>query len=191
MNLARHCALGSAIVNVTSMFLAAVATDHLMFIASMFGAAVSTYGWVFFLEEVEIMARRETGHTDLAMRLRWEITNELLKPGDKLPGSRDLAAKHHMSRRAAMMAVQTLHDEGLIEKWSGRGWYVAGGRPSDKPRDTIEWRLMNVPPGQRLPTIEGLHQETGVGLCTINRVIRDLVRREVLGRERGRIYRLP
>jgi len=170
------------------MFLAAYTTDPRMLLTSILGAGVSTYGWLFFLEEAEI--HTPPIFTDLVMRLRWEITHEQYKPGEKLPGTRELAQTHKLNRRSVGRALQILHEEGLIEKWPGRGWYIAGGHPNDKPRDSVEWHLLNTTrPGQSLPPTDELARLCGVSPSTIRRVINDLVNRGHFHYRGDRFYR--
>lgn len=190
VKLARRLALASAVVNILGMYLAAFTTDEKMLIASTAGAAVSIYGWVYFQEEAETLAHREPRHTDLVMRLRFEITDQVYKPGERLPGTRDLAAKFQLSRRSVGHALRVLHKEGLIDRWLGRGWYVSGAHPDDKPRDRIEWHLLSTTqPGQYLPPTEELCRQCGANPTTVRRVLRELIRQGIFYRERGRIYR--
>ena len=50
-----------------------------------------------------------------------------LKPGDQLPAERDLAQRFGVSRTAVREAVKTLREKGLVEAYSGRGYFVTNG----------------------------------------------------------------
>ncbi|RKN44255.1 GntR family transcriptional regulator [Micromonospora endolithica] len=58
---------------------------------------------------------------DLASRIR----SGELKPGDKLPSTRELAESYQVHMNTASRALSLLHDRELITGQPGRGTYVA------------------------------------------------------------------
>ncbi|WP_243710381.1 winged helix-turn-helix domain-containing protein [Micromonospora sp. KC213] len=67
-----------------------------------------------------------TDGNDLATKIR----SGDLKPGDKLPSTRELAESHEVHMNTASRALSLLHDRELITGQPGRGTYVAE-RPID------------------------------------------------------------
>lgn len=67
----------------------------------------------------------------IAGKLRARITDGALRPGDQLPGHRDLAAEFGVSLGSAREAISMLVGDGLIETRAGRGTFVA--EPSRLP----------------------------------------------------------
>jgi DNA-binding GntR family transcriptional regulator len=172
------------------MYLGAGSADAQVLTAGLIGAAVSTYGWLRFQEEAEFMGATDVKYTHLAMRLRWEIKEENMPPGTKLPTTRELAAKHDVHRKVVTKALKMLEQEELIVILPGRGSYVAGGSRTDKPKDILEWHLLSTTgPGQPLPATEEIRQRTGVSASTVRRVLTDLLHRGVLYRSGKQIRR--
>ncbi|MFI1018004.1 GntR family transcriptional regulator [Streptomyces sp. NPDC020965] len=70
-----------------------------------------------------------------ADRLREEITSGRLKPGDRLPSSRDLKDSLGIANATVHAALRVLRDEGLIYSVHGRGSYVSdpAARPEADP----------------------------------------------------------
>lgn len=62
----------------------------------------------------------------LARLLRGLITSGEMRPGDRLPSERALAAEHGVARNTAREAVRLLTDEGLVTSEQGRGVFVRG-----------------------------------------------------------------
>jgi GntR family transcriptional regulator/MocR family aminotransferase len=74
----------------------------------------------------------------IARALSADIQRGRLRPGDRLPGSRQLAASLKVHRNTVLAALAELSTEGWIETAAGRGTFVtrempARGRPS-RPR---------------------------------------------------------
>jgi GntR family transcriptional repressor for pyruvate dehydrogenase complex len=61
-----------------------------------------------------------------------------LKPGEQLPGERELAQQFGVSRTAVREAVKTLCEKGLLEAYSGRGTFVTSGK-SQAARNSLHW----------------------------------------------------
>lgn len=61
----------------------------------------------------------------VADQLRRQIRDGRLRPGDRLPGNRELTAIFGVSMGSIREAISTLVSEGLIETRAGRGTFVA------------------------------------------------------------------
>lgn len=64
-------------------------------------------------------------------QLRQEIEEGKWEVGDKLPAERELALHFNVSRMTLRQAVQTLADEGILERKIGSGTYVAPKKVSE------------------------------------------------------------
>ena len=62
----------SAIVNSTALLLSVLAADMWTAVIAAFGAGLSIYAWLFYLEDEDVPDRR-MGYRDIAARLRYEI----------------------------------------------------------------------------------------------------------------------
>src|SRR5215475_5963434 len=62
-------------------------------------------------------------------RLREEILEGRLRPGARLPSTRDLAARYRLARGTIILAFAQLASEGYIEGSAGSGTYVSGVLP--------------------------------------------------------------
>lgn len=60
----------------------------------------------------------------IAADIRAQIVAGVLKPGDKLPSTRELCAQYEVSTTVVRLAVLVLRSEGLVEGISGKGVYV-------------------------------------------------------------------
>jgi GntR family transcriptional regulator len=60
-----------------------------------------------------------------ADKLRQEIASGRLKPGDRLPSSRELRESLGIANATVHSALRVLRDEGLIYSVQGRGSYVS------------------------------------------------------------------
>jgi GntR family transcriptional regulator, transcriptional repressor for pyruvate dehydrogenase complex len=61
----------------------------------------------------------------IASKLRSEIAAGRLRPGDQLPGHREIAFNYGVSLGSAREAISMLVGDGLIETRAGRGTFVA------------------------------------------------------------------
>lgn len=59
-----------------------------------------------------------------AAQIKSLIANDVLRPGDQLPGERDLATKLNISRTSLRAALQSLTAEGLLVSKHGSGLFV-------------------------------------------------------------------
>ncbi len=69
--------------------------------------------------------RRGTLPASIAEQLRDQIRRGQLRPGDQLPGHRELAASFSVSVGSVREAISMLVSEGLVVTQAGRGTYVA------------------------------------------------------------------
>ncbi len=67
--------------------------------------------------------------TWLYEELRAAILDGRLKPGTRLPSSRELAAQHGVARGTVIAAFEPLLEEGYLESRQGSGSYVAANLP--------------------------------------------------------------
>ncbi|MCY3878218.1 MAG: GntR family transcriptional regulator [Rhodobacteraceae bacterium] len=63
-------------------------------------------------------------HAEVAEVLRHEILSGDLPPGTRLPALRELTEQLGVARMTVVQAMNTLAEEGLIEKYSGKGTFV-------------------------------------------------------------------
>lgn len=63
-------------------------------------------------------------HAEVAAMLRHQIMSGDLVPGARLPALRELTEQLGVARMTVVQAMNTLSDEGLIEKHSGKGTFV-------------------------------------------------------------------
>ncbi len=71
---------------------------------------------------------RESGATAgrwLVGALRGQILDGRLKPGSRLPATRDLARQYGLSRGTIVIAFEQLTSEGYLEGWVGAGTWVS------------------------------------------------------------------
>jgi DNA-binding transcriptional MocR family regulator len=68
------------------------------------------------------------------------ITRGDLRPGDRLPPTRELASQIGLNRTTISAAYEWLESEGLIQGAVGRGSFVLGAATQSKPANTgIDW----------------------------------------------------
>ena len=68
--------------------------------------------------------KRDKLYKQVADRIQHLITADSLRPGDKLPGERELAEQMGVSRTVIREAIRVLSDRGLVHVKSGCGTYV-------------------------------------------------------------------
>ncbi len=68
----------------------------------------------------------------IARGLTEDIRRGRLRPGDRLPGSRRLAATVHVHRNTVLAALAELQAEGWIETVPGRGTFVSRAIPEER-----------------------------------------------------------
>ncbi|MFC9393785.1 GntR family transcriptional regulator [Streptomyces sp. NPDC057027] len=86
----------------------------------------------------------------VAEELRRQIRSGRLKPGERVPSSRDLEATYEIANMTARSALRMLRDEGLINTMPGRGNFVADPLPEADPKAGAP----EVATGGQMPTRE-------------------------------------
>lgn len=171
----------AGIVNTVCMLLAYMDGDTRTFLIAWAGATFSGYGILHTLEERQDMGETRTGFRSLAMRLRWEIREEGMHPGQKLPSITELAGRFATTRTTVARAMKILAEEGLVEVVHGRGTYVVGG--SREGKDRIAWELLDqMNNGQPFPSPAEIMARYNVSHPTVRRVQRILADRGVIRR---------
>ena len=75
-------------------------------------------------ELFDFRLQRDRLYTQVADQIEQLIADESLRPGDKLPGERDMADRMGVSRTVVREAIRVLGDRGLIVVKTGCGTYV-------------------------------------------------------------------
>ena len=104
----------------------------------------------------EIDTRSSTPiYGQIAASVRRAIAAGTLKPGAKLPPSRDLARELDVNMHTVQRAYCQLRDEGLVELRQGRGAIVASGQVAPAARlNSLIRDLLNEADAQGLTTAE-------------------------------------
>lgn len=180
MNLWTTIAKASVTINASTMALCWIAHDWRTFAVAYAGAAFSGYGLIFFKED----AIAPTGYRSLAMRLRFEITEETgWEAGDKLPSLRDLAKQFATTRITVRRALELLADEGLVVIIAGKGSFIAGGNTPFRRRSEVESHLRDqVSYMEELGTAEYLAKTLNASPSTVRRVLHALIEEGLLRR---------
>jgi GntR family transcriptional regulator len=80
-------------------------------------------------------------HRVIAVTLRSQIEEGVLRPGERLPSEEALRQQYSVSRSTVRQALDTLEREGLVSRHVGRGTFVTV--PDKKPglpaRDRRDW----------------------------------------------------
>ena len=74
-------------------------------------------------------ASPEPIYAQIAGAVRREVTAKRLRPGDRLPGARELAAALEVNLHTVLRGYQELRDEGVVELRRGRGAVVTEAAP--------------------------------------------------------------
>lgn len=196
----RVLAVFAGVVNMICMLLAQITADQKVFLVAWFGAVMSFSGYLYFTEELRQRGQTRMGYQNLAMRLRWDIKEEGLRAGQRLPTTTQLARRHDTTRTTVMRALRILADEGLVEVVRGRGTYVVGengfrGERIDKPKDRIQshvlHRVQRAAPGEEMPTTAELMLMYGASHITVRRVLAGLAQQGVIRRTSNGVYVKP
>ena len=101
-------------------------------------------------------------YSKVAAELRREIAEGKVKPGQRLPPARDLAAVMGVNQNTMFRALRVLRDEGILEFRRGRGISVAGEAPGlsevvARCRELLTYsRRHGYPKEETLRIIEGI-----------------------------------
>ena len=84
-------------------------------------------------------------YLQLVEEVRRMIAIGSLRPGDRLPAVRDLAARARVNRNTAARAVQRLEQEGLVQARVGQGTFIldTAGQVDPQVRDQAVDELMD------------------------------------------------
>jgi len=100
-------------------------------------------------------------YQDIADRLRTQINNGGLAPGQRLPSEPDLAAEYDASRNTVRLAIALLINQGLVISRQGLGTFVV---EQTKPFTALLSRIKETPPeqhaSQSMPVISPAADET-------------------------------
>lgn len=72
-------------------------------------------------------------------QIKKDVEEGIWKVGDRLPSERTLAEKFKVSRMTLRQAIQTLADEGILERKIGSGTYVARKKVQEKMTGTTSF----------------------------------------------------
>jgi len=139
------------------------------------------------------MPRREQNFIDKRVPLYYQLENLLreriisgeFKPGQKIPTEMELIKQYGVSRMTVRQALQTLTNEGLIERKQGRGTIVA-------KRKTKYRKFSNVVHlSGSLDELIKMGMETSVKVLEMNKVVADKYEADFLQIKPGtKVYRL-
>jgi GntR family transcriptional regulator len=100
-------------------------------------------------------------YQDIADRLRTQINNGALAPGQRLPSEPDLAAEYDASRNTVRLAIALLINQGLVVSRQGLGTFVV---EQTKPFTALLSRIKETPAEQHayqsMPVISPAADET-------------------------------
>lgn len=85
------------------------------------------------------MVNRLPVYIQIHDQLKEEIQQGVWKVGDRLPSERELSGKFGVSRMTLRQAIQTLADEGILERKIGSGTYVANEKVQEKMSGTTSF----------------------------------------------------
>jgi GntR family transcriptional regulator len=74
-----------------------------------------------------------TAYQKLYHVLHGKIIKEEYKPGDKLPTEKELCELYGVSRITSRHALRLLQEEGLVERFPGKGTFISGAKPKKVP----------------------------------------------------------
>lgn len=108
------------------------------------------WGQIGMLPEAQLDPRSETPlYRQLYTHVRHCIDSGLLRAGDRLPPTRDLAGQLGLNRTTVSAAWALLESDGLIRGHVGRGSFVVGGSPTQQG---IAWSAL-LPEPERQPAV--------------------------------------
>ncbi|MCA5893317.1 GntR family transcriptional regulator [Isoptericola sp. NEAU-Y5] len=70
-------------------------------------------------------------YAQLVTQVRLAVAHGELRPGERLPAARELAASLDLNMHTVLRAYQLLRDDGVVELRRGRGAMVAARQPAD------------------------------------------------------------
>jgi GntR family transcriptional regulator len=102
-------------------------------------------------------------YEQVAAELRRAIADGEVRPGERMPLAKDLAAVLGVNKNTVLRALRQLRDEGLLEFRRGRGITVAGtpqrGAVLSKVRELVTFgREQGYQPAELIAMIEAMSQ---------------------------------
>ena len=85
------------------------------------------------------MANQVPVYIQIHDQLKHEIEKGVWKIGARLPSERELSLRFGVSRMTLRQAIQTLSDEGILERKIGSGTYVASKKVQEKMSGTTSF----------------------------------------------------
>lgn len=93
-------------------------------------------------------------YVQIAMSLKREIAERILKPGEQLPAISDLASRHNVAIVTVRQAIAVLEDEGLLRRQQGRGTFVSNApKVADKIVLKSDWASLLAHLGDKKPKL--------------------------------------
>jgi len=177
----------AGVVNLTCMFLAAIEGDMQTFLIAWAGASFSGYAILHTLEERQHMGETRIGFRALAMTLRYDLQQQHLPPGTRLPSLGDYARKYGTTRTTVARALRILEEDGIVVMLRGRGTYTVGVR-DDRPKDRIAWELLDAmkdkPSGSPFPSSAEIMLRYNVSHPTARKVHKEFIDKGYIRRTR-------
>jgi GntR family transcriptional regulator len=78
------------------------------------------------MEDVKLLRHAAPLHDQVAAEIRKDIVNGDVRPGQRLPPAKDMAAVLGVHPNTVLRALRILRDEGILEFRRGRGISVVG-----------------------------------------------------------------
>jgi GntR family transcriptional regulator len=78
------------------------------------------------MEDVKLLRNAAPLHDQVAAEIRKDIANGDVRPGQRLPPAKDMAAVLGVHPNTVLRALRILRDEGILEFRRGRGISVVG-----------------------------------------------------------------
>ena len=78
------------------------------------------------MEDVKLLNNAAPLHDQVAAEIRKDIANGEVRPGQRLPPAKDMAAVLGVHPNTVLRALRILRDEGILEFRRGRGISVVG-----------------------------------------------------------------
>jgi DNA-binding GntR family transcriptional regulator len=83
--------------------------------------------------------RGQPAYLQIADRIKGEIRDQKLNPGDKLPSETELMQAHDVSRTVARQAIARLREDGYAISHQGKGSFVAAPGEGGTSRRSPEY----------------------------------------------------
>lgn len=175
----RIVALTTMVAFAATMVMANIAKDTVLFGASLLGAGLAGLGYLFLTEGTAPMPDKSTTYRALAQRLRWEIREESIQPGQMLPSVAHYAMRFGTTHKTVRRALWVLADEGLVRIEPRKGTFVTAGngyRPGRAlPAARVEKVLRrHIAEGTPVAPAPALAANLQVSESTVRRVLRKL-----------------